>query len=331
MDKENNSTKNAKQAENLDHDSAIQELSDELSKEFGGEVKITPLDDEGHEVEEGANNLVSDRQNYLREKKEDKETNKSKLSQAESSVQQENAQSNQKKEEKAVIAEKQSQKNKADKQAEKKQKEKEKQEKKLAKKAEKEKILADIEAKKRAKQKAKQEKKEKREQELLQKMQKNGMPVETIFEKKNLAWLMKKSKFAIIFLVGLEILLTLLTYMPLVGGILANIYPSLIFILDLVVFIYLTKELCLDQMRPWQDAIRVVGFSGLMIGLLRAFFKFIWHGLFVPFFAQGALASWLVVNLFVEPLITAMVAIVVSWVVGVILTRKIRKIKQKAN
>ncbi|MBU4481925.1 hypothetical protein KKC16_00515 [Patescibacteria group bacterium] len=116
----------------------------------------------------------------------------------------------------------------------------------------------------------------------------------------------------VIYLVSVEILIYLFSLINILNSFLLNIILPLVLILDIIVFAWLTFFVKRKYEKNYWIAVRTCVLAGLIVGLLRGFFKFFWIN-----------EPWTIVNIFVEPLVTILFALATSLVTGIFFKKKI--------
>ena len=133
-----------------------------------------------------------------------------------------------------------------------------------------------------------------------------------IREKHKFGWYFQQIKSPLFFLVIVEICIYFFSIIQSIEGFLLGIVLPLIIILDIIVFGWLTKKIIRDLRQSKFTAINTVIFLGFFTGLIRAVFIAIWIG-----------EQWTFVNIIIEPIITGLLALVVGFVVGIFVKKRI--------
>lgn len=191
-------------------------------------------------------------------------------------------------------------------------------------KKEKEKIKQEIRNKKieirEEKLKRKQEKKKKFEEQRIifeqtkkeNRQKKENKTVKNLQEKLKFAWYLDVIQRVVIYLVAVEILIYVFSLISILNLFLLNIILLLVLVLDVIVFAWLAVRVRYKYEKNYWTAVRTCVLAGLLVGLLRAIFKFFWVN-----------EPWTIVNIFVEPFMTIAFALVTSLVIGIFIKKKI--------
>jgi len=125
------------------------------------------------------------------------------------------------------------------------------------------------------------------------------------------SWYLSIIQRVVIYLIAVEILIYIFSLINILNLFLLNIILPLVLILDIIVFAWLTVNVQRKHEKSFWIALRACILAGLLVGLLRGFFKFFWIN-----------EPWTVINIFIEPIVTLIFALITSLVINIFIKLK---------
>jgi len=124
-------------------------------------------------------------------------------------------------------------------------------------------------------------------------------------------WYVNVVKRPVVYLAGIEFLIYFFSLILIIKPFLLNIVLPLVFVLDIIVFGWLTARVLRKHRQGFWAGVKAVVLAGILVGMARAVFKVIWIN-----------EVWTMFNVLTEPIVTGGIAGIVGLVVGFIARKK---------